>query len=310
MRSASQSAKSTELYQKIMEGVARGQLAPTVFRDRLPAFVQTHGTVYGTKLAEINTRFFSGMVQFNNAYSNELMDVVMPGAAMPPVSPPAFDPTDPIKWYQQLTAYAGQLNAAAAKAYQSLFERVAAGDVAPNRIQDASSDYLDRRLPELLRRLSGLYFDLLNGLNDLRTGYEEDFLTGVLASAKPQDHEMPVALNLIGPIGGTTSASLSLTNTQDQPAIIRCSVTDIRRADGVGPAFAPKIIVAPEAISLRPGEEASLVLSLRLEKGDYDPDVLYVGSVHITRRGEPRLEVPLRITATPAAAPTRKRTGA
>lgn len=314
MRSASQSAKSTDLYQKIMECVARGQLAPTVFRDRLPTFVQTRGTNYANKLAEINTRFFSGMVQLNTTYSHELMDAVMPGAAIPPVSPPAFDATDPIKWFQQLTEYASQLNVAAVRAYQSLLERVAAGQVAPNHVQEASSDYLNQRLPEYLRRLSSLYFDLLNKLNDLRSGYEEDFLTGVLATAKTQDQEIPVALNLVGPMGGMTSVSLSLTNTKDQPAIVRANVTDIRRADGVGPAFAPKIIVAPQALELRPGEEASMILSLRLDEGDYDPDVLYVGAVHITRQGEPRVEVPLRVMAKPAppaAAPAaRKRASA
>ncbi len=186
-------------------------------------------------------------------------------------------------------------------AYQSLLERVAAGEMAPNRIQEASSDYLSQRLPEHLRRLSRLYFELLNGLNDLRAGYEEEFLAGVLATAHAPDQETPAALNLAGPIGGTTSASLSLTNTKSQPASIHCSVTDVRRADGVGPAFAPKVIVAPEVLELRPGEEASVVLSLHLAEGDYEPDRLYVGAVHIARRGEPRVEMPLRITATPAA---------
>lgn len=313
MRSASQSAKTTELYQRIMDCVARGELAPTVFREVLPAFVQTHGTVYANRLGEINTRFFGGLVQLNIAYSHELMESIMPGTSIPHVPPPAFDAADPINWFQQLTEYAGQLNAAAVTAYQSFLQRVAAGDVAPNRIQDASSDYLNQRFPEYLRRLSALYFDLLNGLNDLRADYEEEFLTGVLATDRARDQEVLVALNLVGPVGGAASASLSLTNTKDRPAIIRCSVTDVRRADGVGPAFAPKIIIAPEALELRPGEEASIVLSLRLTESDYDPDVLYVGALYIARHGEPRVEMPLRITSTPAAPtaqPARKRAAA
>ena len=313
MRSASQSAKSTDLYQKIMECVSRGQLAPTVFRDRLPAFVQTQGTDYATKLAEINTQFFSGMVQLNTTYSHELMDVILPGASIPPITPPAFDAADPIKWFQQLTDYAGQLNAAAVTAYQSLLERVAAGQAAPNRVQEASTDYRNQRLPEYLRRLSTLYFNLLNQLNDLRSGYEENFLASVLATATPQDQEMPAVVNLVAPVGGMTSASLSLTNARGEPVIIRGSVTAIRRADGVGPAFAPKMTIAPEALELRPGEEATMVLSLQLDEDDYAPEVLYTGAVYITRPGEPRVEVPLRVMATPAArpaAPPRKRNGA
>jgi hypothetical protein len=316
MRAASQSAKTAELYQKVMDCVARGALAPTVFQDMLPGFAQARGAAYAARLAEVSTQFFSGMVQIDTAYSHELMEQVLPGFSAPSVPPPQFDAVDPMTWYQQMSEYAGQLSAAAVTAYQSLLERVVAGELAPNRLQEASSDYMERRMPEHLRRLSGLYFDLLNGLNDLRAGYEEALLGAVLASAKEPDHETFAALNLIGPLGGSTSASLQLANTRGVPAFIRCSVTDVRRADGVGPAFTPKIIIAPEVLELRPGEEASVVVSLRLDEAAYEADVLYVGAVHIARRGEPRVEVPLRITATPAtkarpaapaAKPARKR---
>ncbi len=84
MRSASQSAKTTELYQQIMDCVARGQLAPTVFRDALPTFAQTRGTAYVNRLAEINTRFLGEMVQLNSIYSQELMELVLPGASAAP----------------------------------------------------------------------------------------------------------------------------------------------------------------------------------------------------------------------------------
>jgi hypothetical protein len=114
-------------------------------------------------------------------------------------------------------------------------------------------------------------------------------------------------LNLLAPLGGTASASLSLANTQEERSLIRCTVTTIRRADGVGPAFAPKVTITPEALELGPGEEGSLRLSVQLEEGAYTPDALYIGAVHLMGHGEPRLEVPLQITAThavPAAART------
>jgi hypothetical protein len=74
-------------------------------------------------------------------------------------------------------------------------------------------------------------------------------------------------------------------------------VTDVRRADGVGPAFAPDVSFAPAALELAPGEEASVALTLRLDERNYAPNALYVGTLQITGSGDPRLEVPLRIMA-------------
>jgi hypothetical protein len=83
---------------------------------------------------------------------------------------------------------------------------------------------------------------------------------------------------------------------------VRCHVSDVRRADGVDPAFAPDVTFSPEPLELGPGEEARLLLTLRLDEASFVPDAPYVATLHITGHGEPRLEVPLRITATEPAA--------
>jgi hypothetical protein len=300
MRSAKQSARTLELYQEVMDCIARNELPPTALQDMLAPFVQARGSAYTNKLAEISMRFFSGMVQIGTAYSDELAELAIPGSAEPPLQPPQFDTTDPIKWFQQLNDYANQLSTRAVKAYQRLFERAAAGETSPVQLQEASTDYLEKRLPVHLRRLGGLYFDVLNGLTDLRAGYEEEFLTGVLATVKGGGQEAPFVLNLTAPLGETASASLALSNTKDEPTLIRCRASDVRRADGIDPAFSPKITITPESLNLQPGEEANLIVSLRLEEGDYAPGVLYVGTLDITSHGEPGFEVPLQIKATPA----------
>jgi hypothetical protein len=81
-------------------------------------------------------------------------------------------------------------------------------------------------------------------------------------------------------------------------------VGDVRRKDGVGPAFLPDVSFAPELAELAPAEETRLVLTVRLDRGRYDTGALYVGMLRITDRGEPLLEVPLRITATQPAIST------
>ena len=264
-RTASQSARTLELFQEVMDCVARNELASTVLQDALPSFVQARGATYTNQLTEISLRFFSGMIQFSSAYSDELAALVIPEATLSPLQPPQFDMADPSKWYQQLNDYASQLTTRAMTAYQLLLENVAAGTVPPTRFQEVSSTYVERHLPEHLRRLGTLYFGVLNGLNDLRSGFEEEFLTGVLASAKRVDQETPFVLTLSAPLGEIASASMSMANTENELAIIRCAVNDIRRADGVGPAFIPKLIVTPDELRLRPGDEASLTLSLRLD---------------------------------------------
>ena len=81
-------------------------------------------------------------------------------------------------------------------------------------------------------------------------------------------------------------------------------MSEVRRADGVGPAFAADVGVEPDGLELEPEEEGLLVVTLRLDEETYEPDVLYVGTLQITGHGEPRLEVPLRITATGPVATT------
>ena len=304
LRAAGQSTRTSTLYQAIMDCVARGELPPTVFQDMAPAFIQARGPAYSQQLAEVSSRYFGGLVALNHAAVQALLTSTVAAAdPAPPLPSPKLDPTDPIRWYQQLTEYAGQLAAHTASAYRALLERVAAGELAPSEVQAASSAYLAQRLPEQLNQLSSLSFDLLNGLNDLRAGNEEAFLAAVLATAQKPGQEAPPALNLVAPLGGNTATSLVLSNTRPEPATIRCTVTDLRRADGVGPAFAPKLVVVPDDLLIPPGGQGTLVLSLRLDADHFTPNVLYVGTVHIEREGEPRLELPLRVTATPADPP-------
>ena len=74
-------------------------------------------------------------------------------------------------------------------------------------------------------------------------------------------------------------------------------MTDVRRADGQGPAFAPRIAIVPEGLALDSGEEGTLQVTLQLDERDYDADTLHVGSLYLTGDGNLRVEVKLRVTA-------------
>jgi hypothetical protein len=302
--SAAQSARTLKLYQQALEYVSQGKLTPTVFQEHLPRFIQARGVEYATKLNELGARFLSGLVRIGAGTGN--MDprgqAASAGAFEPDIEAPHFNPSDPTRWFQQLAEYAGQLNARALKAYRSQLDRVAAGETTPGEVQQTTSEYLANQLPLYLQHAGQLYLDLLNGLNEIRSSYEEDYFLSILSTAEGREADPPVVLNLTGPRGGTVSASLAVANITQERTTIHCTATDVRRADGQGPAFAPRIAISPEGLELQPGQEGTLQLSVRLDGSDYDADALHVGSLYITGQGDLPVEVKLRITAVAAEA--------
>ena len=154
-----------------------------------------------------------------------------------------------------------------------------------------------RPLPQRLPQIGSLWFELLDDLSELRGRFVEEILAGTLSGVRPKGLDAPFAVELQATRGATASACLSLANTRSEPAAIRCAVTDVRRADGVGPAFVPKVTIAPGRLQLQPAEEIDLRLSLRLDAEVFDAGVPYVGAVRVNRRGEPPFDVPLRIVA-------------
>lgn len=301
-RSATQSASTIELYQQITDRIVRGELAPTATQDMLATFLQARGSAYSEQLARLNVHFFREMVRIGAAYAHELGQTVLPEAALPPTPPPEFDAANPAGWFQDLTDYSQRLSTSIAATYQALVDRAASGEVAPDQVRQAAADHLQRRLPEYLAELGALYFELLNGLTELRVRSEQEYLSGVLERADGAGREA-FQLSLSAPLGETATASLSIANTRDELAQVRCHVTEVRRADAVDPAFAPEVSFVPDALELEPGEEASLEVRLTLDAEAYSVDTLYVSTLVITGHGDPRLEVPLRITATRPVAP-------
>jgi hypothetical protein len=301
-RASSQSTDTIELYQQLIDRIVKGELSAEESQNLLGAFVRNRGTAYTERLSQVLMRFFTEIVRISSSYGQELGQAVLPGASVPPVPPLSFNMADPTAWFQQLNDYSSRLSASIAASYQTVADRAAAGEVQPGELQEAAGLYVQRRLPQYLGELSQLYFELLNGLTDLRVHAEQEFLQVALA----RDDGDRFELTLSAPVGSSASASISIANTRDQLARIRYRISDVRRADGVGPAFAPDVVFAPESMELAPGDEARLTIGLLLAGGQYQPDVPYVGILEITGHGDPRLEVPLRIEATQqAAAPAR-----
>jgi len=289
-RSTALSAATLKLSQEVMERVSRGQLPPSVFQDHYTRFAQARGVEYSRKLSELGAEFLSELVRIGAISSTD--------EAEPP-EPPEISP-DPNQWSQQLTEYATRLNTRAMSAYRAQLDQVAAGAMTPDQLQRRNAELMARRLPGYLDQAGRLYFDLLNGLNEIRAQYEQDYFRGILGQDKDQaveEKESPVVLNLKALLGETAAASLSVANTTEAPTTIRCTATDVRRVDGVGPAFTPRLSIASNDIELGPGEEGTLRLSLPLEEESYDAGAIYAGTLFIAGQGDVPVEVQLRITA-------------
>jgi hypothetical protein len=293
-RSAALSARSLKLYLEALERISQGKLTPAVFQDHFPRFAQAHAAEYSARLAESGARFFSELMRLG-AGLGQPRDAA--GMSEGEAIPPRFDATNPVPWFEQLAEYAGQINARALKIYREQLDRVAAGEMTPGEVQQNTSDYLARQMPGYLEQLTRLYFDLLNGLNDVRARYEETYFRGVLGETRTEESEAPAALTLSGPSGETVSASLAITNTAVERTQIGWTVTDVRRADGVGKAFLPAVTVFPENLELAPEEEGTLTLTLLLDRSQYHPGALYTGTLYITGSAGFRVEVQLRILA-------------
>ena len=123
-RSAALSARTLKLYLEALERISRGKLTPTIFQDHFPRFAQAHATEYSARLAEAGARFLGELMRLGASLAQE-----RPGSGMPAgdtdAVPPRFDPTNPVRWFEQLAEYAGRLNARALKLYREQLDRVA-----------------------------------------------------------------------------------------------------------------------------------------------------------------------------------------
>ncbi|MBS1820571.1 MAG: hypothetical protein JST61_01135 [Acidobacteria bacterium] len=294
-RSAAGTAKTLRLYQETLEYVSQGRLPATIFQEHFPHFIQHYGASYADRAAKIGAEFLSGLAELNGSghlragEANGLHEAVVP---------PLFDASNPARWFEQYAEYAGKLNAQALKAYRRQLDRVAAGELTAEDVQEKTATQMSQELPEYLQRVGQLYLELIEQLDDLRSNYEEDYFEGILALVDGSKDGPVNFVTLRGPLGGAAFTSLTVTNTTEQRTAIHYIATEVRRLDGVEAAFSPKVAITPEVLELGPGEEAAIAFSLQLEAGKYEAETPYIGFLYITGEGDLRVEIQLRIVAT------------
>lgn len=161
---------------------------------------------------------------------------------------------------------------------------------------------LDRLLAQELGRTADLWFEFLGELDRVRADLLQRHLVETLRHLTPIGFSGDV-IELDGPINRTVSADLSLENRLPGTSTVRCTVGEVRRADGVGPAFAPNLVLSPVELELGPGSVGSIHLSVTLEERSYEAGLRYLGALQLAQDREPTLELPLSIAPGPARDP-------
>ena len=291
-QAAANAAEIRDLYSEIIERIALGELSHQVLDQRLPAFLQLNGVTYANDLAEVSMRYLAGLIESGTAYSYELVERLLPGAAVRPrVAAPAFDTTDWSASVGQLSEFATRHSVAHLEMMRSVLERVASGELTPAEVHAGSTEYTTERTPESVRETVQLYFDMLRGLDEVSS----DFATRYLRTVLGQEQRNGFVLAVRGAIGSSAMVRLAVSNTQSSDAAVRCVLTDLRRADGVGPAFEPDVTITPERFTLEPGQERVITLSLFLGRETFEPGPLYVGTLHVLAPGETLLAAPVNV---------------
>jgi hypothetical protein len=315
-----QNESSLTRYQILLEKVANGRLTPANVQEYSRKFMNERALLLSRDAGAMQMRFYESLIQLNQQFVENLFaSLVRNGAA----------PSDGIETIHVNLVGAAGSDVSASLIVENNATRVSDVSCKISEFQSVDAtgpafrppievDPTDFRLAAGETRTVSLRLHLdpemfapeRNYMATLLISQDEQSILVLLtarATATQPGKEKSAVIDLAGPLGGTASASLALRNTGVKRANVRCKVSEVRRADGVGPAFAPKVTIDRPVFALAPGEAASLSLSLHLEKSGFDAGPMYVGAVRVTGLGASALVVPLHIVATKAE-PAKRRT--
>lgn len=295
--STARAACTAELNTRLLKRIANGELAPATLDSHQGAFLAANAASYTDDVAEIGMRFLSGLIQAGTTYSHELVERVAPGEFETERRAPPSVGGEWSTGFQRLTDYAMAENTAVAALLRALMEKVASGALSPDGMHSASEEFHGEQLPQTVEELVTLFFDLMTRLDEAHSEFGNRYLQTTLelaGEAEPGE----VSLHLVGPIGETVSARLAVSNNEPEPATLRAVLTDVRRTDGVGPAFEPDITIRPGRFTLAPGAEEVVTVTVRLAAGAFEPGgPEYAGTLQVLSPGRTVLAVPVRIRA-------------
>jgi hypothetical protein len=296
-RSMARAGRTRDLNREVIRRVAAGELAPWTLESHLNTFAALRAVSYSQQVANVTTAFLVGLIQAGSTYSYELVQAVLPGAVPPPeIVAPELDPAKSADWFRDLTLFAAEENARVTAMLRVVMEKVAAGEVAPAHVDQVSSKFHAEHLLNSTSRLLELYLDLLTGLEEAQGAFSEEYLRSVIGVV-PGEAAHRSAVEVDAVLGEATSVRFAVTNTDVTPAVVACTLSGLRRADGVGPAFDPVVDTTPGRLELPPGAEVTVELTIHADADHFQPGTPYDGVFRVASATRTLLELPLRIRA-------------
>jgi len=305
-RSIARAGRAQDLNREVIRRVAAGQLAPSTLESHLSTFAAVHAFSYSEQVANITMAFLVGLIRAGSAYAYELVRVVLPGAVPPPqIDVPEFEPGKSADWFRDLTLFAAAENVRVTAMLRMVMEKVQAGELTPAEVQQVSSEFHAEHLLNSTSRLVELYLDLLTGLEEAHAAFSERYLQSLMGTDHSGAAHPAGAAEIVAVLGQPTSIRFAVTNTDPGPAVVECTLSEMRRADGVGPAFDPVADTTPRRLELLPEAEATVELRIHADASHFQPGALYDGVFRVASATRTLLELPLRIRAVaPEPAPS------
>jgi hypothetical protein len=287
-RKVASSLATREGYSRLLDRVATGDVDPKVLDQSLNWFWHAHGPDHAMAITDLTMRFFTEVVQLACDHSRGLIDELAPETATPDrIAPPDVDPADWTSWLSRLTDYAEQERSAQRSALAAAIEHAATG---ADGTQAPEGDVIP---PEgdsstIVERLASLCFDVLAGLDSINADLGLRYLTAVV----PDDG--PDAVELEGELGESVECRFVISNDELGATVVQCAVIEMRREDGIGPAFEPPATITPQDLRLPPDGSAQISCAIALTE-PFVSAATYVGEFRVVADGESALRVPIRI---------------
>jgi hypothetical protein len=279
LNASQHSAQSLDLSYAVLRRVASGTLSPAAVRDTMTRADAEHQQ-YSADMARISSEFFGALIQ------------IVTGAA---ASPPAADSRHAADWIAQVGEYTSSAQREALRRYEHALEELASGARTVTDVQTALAPEWMRIGADGLRAAATLYFDLLSRLVATHALYEQEGLRALLTKSGVDDAPSIV---MSGPVGGRSTALVTIENTRGEPAAIECTLLDVRRADGGGPSFAAKADVHITRSLLEPGDQAEIEVGVHLESPLFVAGRRYVSALRCNASGGEPVDMPISITPT------------
>lgn len=281
LNASQHSAQSLDLSYAVLRRVADGTLSPAAVRDTMTRAEDAERQQYSAEVMRISSEFFGALIQN------------VTGAA---TSPPAVDSSHAAAWIAQLGDYTRSAQREALRRYEHALEELASGARTVADVQATLAAEWMRIGADGLAAAATLYFDQLSRLVATHARFEQEGLRALLTGSG-LDHDAP-SIVLAGPVGGRSTALVTIENTRRERAAIACTLLEVRRADGGGPSFAAKADVHITRSLLEPGDQAEVEVGVHLESAQFVAGRRYVSALRFSASGGEPVDMPVSITPT------------